>query len=214
MSKDFDQAEFWINRHIVYKDDPRSVGNAAVSVEANLDGEKDLQAAIAQLAKRFSSHNYSTVLDLGCGYGRVADSFISNGFKYTGIDISKDALETAKKQYPQGKFIQGDLRNIKLDSKFDVVSILYVLVHFVDDSDWKSFLRTACEYLTPGGKLVFADHFPTERSSPVAHAVSRPIGDYIDFFREVGMELDSELQKDFASEPFACVPAFRFAKKA
>lgn len=214
MAQDFNQTEFWIKRHSEYKDDPRSVGNAAASRAENLNGEKDLQAAVSSLARRFSRMGLVDVLDLGCGYGRVAGSFISNRMTYTGVDVSQDALDLAKKRNPKGRFIQGDLRNVEIKNKYDIVSILYVLVHFVDDSEWEDLIRRACSSLRPGGRLVFADYFPPERSSPVAHVVSRPIEDYIKIFDDIGFEMDVEMINDFSKQPYTCVPAFRFAKKS
>lgn len=213
MAQNFDQAAFWIKRHRDYKDDPRSVGNAAATLAENISGEKDLQAAVSSLAKRLSKMGLADVLDLGCGYGRVAGSYISNGMNYTGVDISQDTLDIAKNRNPEGVFIQSDLRDVEIDSKYDVISILYVLVHFVNDSDWEKLIRRACNILRPDGRLVFADYFPSERSSPVEHVVSRPIKEYEKIFSEIGMEMDIEMINDFSKEPFSCVPAFRFARK-
>ena len=89
----FDQAEYWIARHKRLQRDPRSVGNLAVPLEANVTGERELQQVAAVLAQMFPA---GSVLDIGCGYGRVAHQFIANGHRYTGIDISPDAIAHAK----------------------------------------------------------------------------------------------------------------------
>lgn len=46
-----------------------------------------------------------TVADLGCGYGRIAGQFIELGYDYTGVDISPDAIEAAKKRHPTANFV-------------------------------------------------------------------------------------------------------------
>lgn len=190
MTVEFDQGKYWVKRHEDLKGDPRSVGTLAASREANEQGERELQRLAAFLAGKLAADGARTVLDLGCGYGRVAGSFIESGFKYTGIDISPVAIATAEAAHPQGQFIVGNLSDMSGDEQFDVVLILYVLVHFVDDRLWRDFLDSAIRRLKPGGRLVIADIFPEARTTAGAHVVSRPLSEYLDVFGEAGLVVD------------------------
>jgi SAM-dependent methyltransferase len=58
------------------------------------------------------------VLEIGCGSGNLAGKFIENGFRYCGLDLSDEMLAIAKKNYPQGKFVRADVRNLNLKDKF------------------------------------------------------------------------------------------------
>ncbi|QDI82185.1 class I SAM-dependent methyltransferase [Methylorubrum populi] len=192
----FDQAAYWVARHEKYKGDPRSVGNLAADAKANADGEHDLKRAVA-LAARLLGSQGSSVVDLGCGYGRVAADFIDSGYEYLGVDVSPVAISQAKDREPRGKFIVSDLSNWADTGKFHVCSVLYVFVHFVDDDKWRRFLHTAMSLVREGGWLYFADHFPEHRSRPVPHVTSRPLSDYEVEFEANGFKLDLGMQGVF-----------------
>ncbi|MDK4704338.1 class I SAM-dependent methyltransferase [Rhizobium sp. CNPSo 4062] len=211
MSENFDQAGYWIKRHEDLKNDPRSVGTLAASREKNEEGERELKIVVSQIAKSLAHSGAKSVLDLGCGYGRVTSCFLDSGFEYTGVDISPVAIEAAEKAHPSARFIKGNLSELDLQEKFDVVTVLYVFVHFVDDTLWRSFLSAAIARLKPGGTLVFADIFPGERTTTGQHVVSRPFADYIRSFKEEGIVIDERLREVVKSSGISCSNHFYFA---
>lgn len=210
----FDQAGYWVKRHQNFKNDPRSVGNLASTIEENIKGEAELKTAVAHVARKLAER-HSTVLDLGCGYGRIASEFIGNGLSYSGIDISEEAIRRARAGVPKGKFFQGNLVEWTTRDQFDVVCVLYVFVHFVEDSQWLAVLEAALSRLTPRGVLFFADHFPVERLASVPHVVCRPLRDYEAVFSRHGFQFDADLAR-CAVEAVAGNPhakQFRFARR-
>lgn len=211
MENDFNQAEYWIKRHEDLKGDPRSVGTLAASREANEEGEREYKIVVSHLAKHLANQGAKSVLDLGCGYGRITSCFIENDFEYTGVDISPVAIETAKKTHSEARFFTGNLSELDLGEKFDVVTVLYVFVHFVDDILWRSFLSAAIDRVKPGGTLVFADIFPSERTPSGRHVVSRPLSDYTRAFKEDGMVFDDHLRDVVKSTRISCGNHFYFA---
>ncbi len=72
-----------------------------------------------------------TVLDLGCGNGRLFELFRDTYTKYIGIDQSHNLIKLAQKKYPKAKFIQGDVLNINkiTDNKYDLILLIAVLPH-------------------------------------------------------------------------------------
>ena len=63
---------------------------------------------------------HSTILDLGCGSGTpIAQYLIGNNCSIVGVDTSNVMLEMAKQNFPEHTWIQADMRNVELDSKFD-----------------------------------------------------------------------------------------------
>jgi ubiquinone/menaquinone biosynthesis C-methylase UbiE len=61
----------------------------------------------------------STIVDLGCGNGRVAGYLDSNAapkHHYLGIDNSNSLLDIAQKKYPKKQFIYGDFLNLPLEN--------------------------------------------------------------------------------------------------
>jgi ubiquinone/menaquinone biosynthesis C-methylase UbiE len=71
------------------------------------------------------------VLDAGCGAGEpVAKYLVEQGFQVTGIDVSQNILEIAKKQVPDGTFLEGDMTRLTFsDQFFDGIVSLYAIWH-------------------------------------------------------------------------------------
>lgn len=72
----------------------------------------------------------SSVLDAGCGNGRLLESLSGKKIDYLGVDNSAELIELAKINYPRYKFLVCDI--LKLDSlqlKSDFVFSIAVLHH-------------------------------------------------------------------------------------
>ena len=61
------------------------------------------------------------IIDLGSGTGHVSEEIV----KYcaeesiTNFDISSEMLEICREKFPQSNYVQGDINNIQLNSKFN-----------------------------------------------------------------------------------------------
>ncbi|MGE3143132.1 MAG: class I SAM-dependent methyltransferase [Hyphomonadaceae bacterium] len=208
---EFNQADYWLKRHEALRGDPRSVGNANADVAANLRGEAEL---IATIGEACSLLPMGRVVDLGCGYGRVAQAFMDRGFEYLGVDISPVAIEQARVRAPNGRFVVSDLSGWASDDQYEVVSILYVLIHFVEERRWADFLTRAVSMAKPGGVLLLADEFPAQRVTPAQHVVTRPLSDYEALFSSLGVYFEDGFSEQLrARAPFSCARHFRLARK-
>lgn len=193
MPKQFNQSDYWKERHRKLAGDPRSVGNLGRSLEENRASEERLKAVVDRAAALLSPAG--SILDVGCGYGRVADCFTARGYSYLGVDVSEDAVQGAKRQHPDAEFMAADLADWDTERRFGVVMGLYVFVHFVDDSGWLSLLRRAMSWVEPGGALLIADQFPAERQIPGPHVVARPLAAYVPVLSSGGFELDPQFRQ-------------------
>ncbi len=182
---EFDQAGYWIKRHEDLADDPRSVGNLAATRDQNQAGELALIDTVGAFARQVGPEVRS-VLDLGCGYGRVTGAFLGAGIAYTGRDISAEALTRARRDWPAAEFIETNLLHWTPGQTYDLVCVLYVLVHFVDDADWARFFAAAADSVAEGGLLLIADVFPDVRGG-AAHYVARPFADYAPLAERAGL---------------------------
>ena len=75
-----------------------------------------------------------SILDLGCGTGKLYEHINPSKFSLTGIDISSRMLEIAKKKYPSQQFFHFDIlkglpSQIKNQS-FDYIIINYLMMHY------------------------------------------------------------------------------------
>ncbi|MDQ7094863.1 class I SAM-dependent methyltransferase [Desulfosporosinus sp. PR] len=96
------------------------------------------------------------ILDIACGYGRDSKYFTDNGFDTTGIDISAEGIAMAKKQYPDVKFMIGDILHLPFQtSSFDYVFGNFILHLLLKDLRFKLIKETS-RLIKPGGILVFS----------------------------------------------------------
>src|SRR3954467_6255873 len=63
----------------------------------------------------------ASVLDAGCGTGRVAIELARRGLDVVGVDLDPSMLEVARAKAPDLTWVQGDLAEVDLGRTFDVV---------------------------------------------------------------------------------------------
>jgi 2-polyprenyl-3-methyl-5-hydroxy-6-metoxy-1,4-benzoquinol methylase len=64
----------------------------------------------------------AAVLDVGCGSGRpVAKHLVERGFRVTGLDISHQLLELARRDVPAATFLLGAMRKLELLPRFQAI---------------------------------------------------------------------------------------------
>ncbi|HBM15439.1 MAG TPA: SAM-dependent methyltransferase [Lentisphaeria bacterium] len=98
-----------------------------------------------------------TILSLGCGTGRYENEIAKYGYEITGVDISSQMIEIAEKSKAKNcLFASGDIREIRLDQKFDaVISLFHVMSYMTSDEDLSRAFKTAEEHLNSGGIFIF-----------------------------------------------------------
>ncbi|HEY4947146.1 MAG TPA: class I SAM-dependent methyltransferase, partial [Acidimicrobiales bacterium] len=63
----------------------------------------------------------SSVLDAGCGTGRVARELARRGIEVVGVDIDPSMIATARRSAPGLHWLIDDLTRLDLHRRFDVV---------------------------------------------------------------------------------------------
>lgn len=100
--------------------------------------------------------NASSIIDFGCGTGSHADLLSRKGFELDGVDISRTMLTEAEKKHPSLRVHHGDIRQIRLSKKVDVVaSLFHVISYQQTNEDVLNAFKTAKEHLVDGGILIF-----------------------------------------------------------
>lgn len=103
-----------------------------------------------------------SILNLGCGTGKHDYIFAEKGYNVTGIDLSKEMVEMARKGIESLElkgdleFFEGDIRSLRLPKKYDVVlSLFHVVSYQTSNQDLLKALETAFLHLKPGGIFIF-----------------------------------------------------------
>jgi SAM-dependent methyltransferase len=99
----------------------------------------------------------ATGLDLGCGTGQHATAYlVERGLNVTGVDLSAQSINVARREVPAARFIVGDMTSIVLpESSFDLVVAFYSIIH-VPRPEHAQLLARIAIWLRPGGLLVAA----------------------------------------------------------
>ena len=91
-----------------------------------------------------------------------------NGYVVTGLDLSKDMLNIAKTRV-RGNLVQQDMREIKLDQKYDAIVCLGSSFTYIQsDTDVEKAVRGFFNHLNDIGVLMF-DNFDYDRFNPSQH---------------------------------------------
>ncbi len=67
------------------------------------------------------AYDPASVLDAGCGTGRVAIELAQHGIEVVGVDVNPSMLETARGLAPGIEWVEHDLTTLDLGRTFDIV---------------------------------------------------------------------------------------------
>lgn len=121
----------------------------------------DAQLKWAQgLKKNLDLQQYESILDVGCGDGKITADFAATSpeSKILGIDSSSAMVEYARKNYPQNQYSNlefrcVDARVFDFKQEFNLV-FSNATLHWVNDH--QAFLQGANSSLKDGGRLIIS----------------------------------------------------------
>jgi len=104
----------------------------------------------------FMEQPIKNILIPGIGYGRNAQIFRDNGINVTGIEISKTAIEMAKKHYGTDiKIHHGSVTDMPFDNNHYDGIFCYALIHLLDSNERKKLINDCFKQLKENGFMVF-----------------------------------------------------------
>jgi 2-polyprenyl-3-methyl-5-hydroxy-6-metoxy-1,4-benzoquinol methylase len=113
---------------------------------ADLGGEARLIDAMVARGAR--------ILDAGCGAGRVAGLLAAAGHRVTGVDLDPELIAAAAEDYPGPDWRVGDLAELDLPDRFDVVVCAGNVMTFAAPDTRVEILRRMRAHLGAGGRVV------------------------------------------------------------
>ena len=96
----------------------------------------------------------SSVLDAGCGTGRIGRELAKRGLRVTGVDIDPEMLETARRKAPEVSWIRHDVTLVQLDDRFDAVLMAGNVINFVLPERRPLAVANLATHISPGGLLI------------------------------------------------------------
>lgn len=117
---------------------------ALASSGQNIHGEADF----------ISGLNPASVLDAGCGTGRVAIELAQRGIDSVGVDLDHDMLEVANQKAPTLSWVEADLKDFNLGRSFDVAVLAGNVMIFVLPGSEEVVIERVAQHLRADGFLV------------------------------------------------------------
>jgi SAM-dependent methyltransferase len=143
-------------------------------------------------------------LDVGSGVGWVVERLREAGWDVEGCDISPHAVSELRAKFPGVEFFQVQLGVDALPreaASYDLVTILDVTYHIVDDAIWSQGIRDLGALLRPGGHLIVLDRFGAEDDDAAAHVRFRSRSTWAPVLESAGLA------------PEATRPAYRWLSR-
>lgn len=102
-------------------------------------------------------HEGDSVLDVGCGNGRLIENLVNKQVSYLGIDNSEELIKLASLNYPERNFQVLDiLKTETLNQKFNLVISVAVLHHLPGRELRLEALKQLKSVCAPQGQIIFS----------------------------------------------------------
>ena len=139
-----DKSNRWLQNRSVSGDDYDATYERRAAAGENVHGEADF-------VERFAP---ASVLDAGCGTGRVGRELARRGLKVVGVDLDATMLVTARRKAPRVDWRLADLATVDLGGSFDAIVMAGNVMIFLTPGSEPAVVANMARHLTPGGLLI------------------------------------------------------------
>jgi SAM-dependent methyltransferase len=120
----------------------------------NVHGEADFVERLGPSGPPSGVAGPRSVLDAGCGTGRVAVELARRGLDVTGVDVDPSMLDVARSKAPGVPWILADLAEVDVGRTFDVVLLAGNVMIFLAPGTEAPVVANLARHLEPAGALV------------------------------------------------------------
>ena len=99
---------------------------------------------------------HSSILELGCGTGRITRPLLALGHQVVAVDESPDMVA----RVTETETICSTIGDLRLDRRFDVVLMMSYLINVADDEERLRLLRSCAHHVRPGGAVLLQQQVP------------------------------------------------------
>jgi SAM-dependent methyltransferase len=133
---------------------PPAYGLTGDAYEAVFEAQAAAGHDIHGEARLVHSLGVRSVLDGGCGTGRVGRELARRGLDVVGVDVDPRMLDTARRRAPEIPWVLGDLAEVDLGRVFDAVVLAGNVLVLVAPATEGAVVTNMARHLRPGGLLV------------------------------------------------------------
>ncbi|MFD3946477.1 class I SAM-dependent methyltransferase [Streptomyces sp. NPDC058579] len=156
----------------------------------------------------------ASLLELGCGAGRVTRPLVERGFAVTAVDESEEMLDAVRERVPGAETVRSPIESLDLARRFDVVTLASYLVHTAEHSERQALLETCRDHVRDDGCVLIQREgeywhrdVPRERRDPSGCTVrilsADPVGDGVNSVVAEYVFPDLRWTQTFRSRPLS-----------
>jgi SAM-dependent methyltransferase len=134
----------WLATRSISGDDYDATYRQRAAAGENVHGEADF----------IESFSPRSVLDAGCGTGRVGIELARRAIEVVGVDLDPEFVATATRNAPHVEWHLDDLATVDLGRKFDAIVMAGNVMIFLTPGTEGQVLTNLARHLTPNGVLV------------------------------------------------------------
>jgi len=139
-----DRSNRWLQNRDVSGDAYDATYERRAAAGENVHGEADF-------VERFAP---ASVLDAGCGTGRVGRELARRGVEIVGVDLDPEMLATAKGKAPSIDWRLADVATVDLARSFDAVVMAGNVMIFLAPGSEAAVVTNMARHLKPEGLLI------------------------------------------------------------
>lgn len=139
-----DESNRWLRSRDVSGDAYDATYDRRAAAGENVHGEADF-------VERFAP---GSVLDAGCGTGRVGRELARRGMDVVGVDLDSEMLATAQQKAPDVDWCLADLATVGLGRTFDAIVMAGNVMIFLAPGTEAAVVANMARHLKPGGALI------------------------------------------------------------
>ena len=96
----------------------------------------------------------SSILELGCGTGRITRPLVALGHQVLAVDESPDMVG----RITETETLCSAIEDLRLDRRFDLVLMMSYLINVPDDDARRQLLETCAHHVKPDGVVLLQQH--------------------------------------------------------
>jgi len=139
-----DETNRWLQERSVSGDTYDATYERRAAAGENVHGEADF-------VERFAP---KSVLDAGCGTGRVGRELARRGCDVAGVDLDPEMLSTARQKAPSVDWRLADLTTVDLGRTFDAIVMAGNVMIFLAPGTETAVVANMARHLHAGGVLI------------------------------------------------------------
>lgn len=155
------EAKFWNDPYISQRMLEAHLNPDLESATRKLDF---VRQSVDWISNVLPSAQYERLLDLGCGPGIYTELLDQKGYRVTGLDLSKNSIEYAKKTaHKKGldiQYLNSDYIESPIPGEYELITMIYCDFGVLSSQERKKLLSKVHDMLSPSGCFLFDVYTP------------------------------------------------------